>query len=140
MCRDHRKADVGDGRAEIIFSNRSQMSYNDLRDYLRKLRDDSNELTVNVDWSVVDPGFIRAVEHSQMAGLQVADAVASSLYAAVNPNQYGDTENKYAQLLLPTCYRHKGVMLGYGLKFWPGDFEALKKENPQLDTFAEGLK
>lgn len=27
-----------------------------------------------------------------------------------------------------------------GLKFLPGDFEALKKENPQLVVFAEGLK
>ena len=140
LCRDHRKADAGDGRAEIIFSNRSQMSYDDLRNYLRKLCDDSNVLTVNVDWSVVDPDFIRAVEHSQLAGLQVADAVASSLYAAINPNQYGDTEGRYAKLLLPTCYRHKGAVLGYGLKFWPGDFEALKKENPQLEPFAEGLK
>ncbi|MBI5330796.1 MAG: hypothetical protein HZB71_09305 [Betaproteobacteria bacterium] len=43
-----------------------------------------------------------------------------------------------ARLLL-TCYRHTGVLLGYGLKFWPGDFEALKKENPQRLVFAEGL-
>jgi len=133
LCRDHRKAGAGDGRAEIIFSNRSQMSYDELRNYLRKLRD-SNEMDVNVDWSVVDPDFIRAVEHSQLAGLQVADAVASSLFAAVNPNQFGDTEDKYARLLLPVCYRHKGTLLGYGLKFWPGEFEALKKENPQLDA------
>lgn len=140
LCRDHRKADAGDGRAEIIFSNRSQMSYEELRDYLRKLRDTTNDMAVNVDWSVVDPDFVRAVEHSQLAGLQVADAVASSLYAAINPNQFGDTEDKYARLLLPTCYRHKGVVLGYGLKFWPGDFEELQKENPQLNVLAEGLK
>lgn len=140
LCRDHRKADAGNGRAEIIFSNRSQMSYDELRSYLRKLRDDTSEMSVNVDWSVVDPDFIRAVEHSQLAGLQVADAVASGLYAAINHNQYGDTEDKYAHLLLPACYRHKGVMLGYGLKFWPGDFETLKKKNPQLGMFAEGQK
>lgn len=140
LCRDHHKAGAGDGRAEIIFSNRSQMSYDELRSYLRKLCDDSSDLTVNVDWSVVDPDFIRAVEHSQLAGLQVADAIASGLYAAVNPNQFGDTEDKYTRLLLPSCYRHKGAVLGYGLKFWPGDFETLKKENPQLVVFAEGLK
>lgn len=70
----------------------------------------------------------------------MADAIASGLYAAVNPNQFGDTEDKYTRLLLPSCYRHKGAVLGYGLKFWPGDFETLKKENPQLVIFAEGLK
>lgn len=140
LCRDHRKNDDGGGRAEIIFSNRSQMSYDELRNYLRKLRDETSDLSVNVDWSVIDPDFIRAVEHSQLAGLQVADAVASGYFAAVNPNQYGDTEDKYARLMLPLCYRHKGALLGYGLKFWPGDFEALKKENPQLEIFAGGLK
>jgi hypothetical protein len=96
-------------------------------------------LTVNIDWSVLNPDTIRAVEHSQLAGLQVADAVASSLFAAVNPNAFGDTEDKYARLLLPTCYRHKGVLLGYGMKFWPGDFDSLKRENPQLLALAEGL-
>lgn len=39
---------------------------------------------------------------------------------------FGDTEDKYARLLLLVCYRHKGALLGYGLKFWPGDFEGLK--------------
>jgi hypothetical protein len=106
---------------------------------LRKLRD-STEMSVNVDWSVVDPDIIRAVEHSQLAGLQVADAVASGFYAALNPNPFGDTEDKYARLLLPMCYRHTGTLLGYGLKFWPNDLESLKKKNPQLAEFAEGLK
>ena len=139
LCRDHRKPDAGNGQAEVIFSNRSQMSYDELRGYLRKLRDETSDVTVNIDWSVVNPDAIRAVEHSQLAGLQVADAVASSLYAATNPNPFGDTEDKYARMLLPTCYRHKGTLLGYGLKFWPGDFEGLKKENPRLLTFAEGV-
>lgn len=42
--------------------------------------------------------------------------------------------------LPPTAYRHKGMLPGYGLKFWPSDFEVLKKQTPQLPTFAEGLK
>lgn len=140
LCRDHHKQDTGNGQAEVIFSNRSQMSYDELRGYLRKLKEDTGDFGVTIDWSVLNPDAIRAVEHSQLAGLQVADAVASSLFAALNPNPYGDTEDKYARHLLPTAYRHKGVLLGYGLKFWPGDFELLKKENPQLLTFAEGLK
>jgi len=60
------------------------------------------------------------VAHSQLASLQVADAVAFSL-------------------LLPACYRHKSALLDYGLKFCPGDYATLKKENPQLLAFAEGL-
>lgn len=139
LCRDHRKPETGSGQAEVIFSNRSQMSYEELRGYLRKLREETGDFGVTVDWSVLNPEAIRAVEHSQLAGLQVADAVASSLFAALNPNPYGDTEDKYARLLLPVCYRHKGALLGYGLKFWPGDFEGLKRESPRLLAFAEGL-
>jgi hypothetical protein len=59
----------------------------------------------------INPEAIRAVAHSQLASLQVADAVAFSL-------------------LLPACYRHKGTLLGYGLKFWPGDFATLKRKTP----------
>jgi len=97
----------------------------------------ANSMSVTIDWSVIDPAHIRPVEHSQLAGLQVADAVASSLFAAVNPNRYGDTEDRYARLIFPTVYRHKGDALGYGIKFWPGDFDALKAQNPHLAGFAE---
>jgi hypothetical protein len=37
----------------------------------------------------------------------------------INPNRYGDIEDRYARLIFPTAYRHKGNALGYGLKFWP---------------------
>jgi hypothetical protein len=102
--------------------------------------DSTGDFGVTIDWLVLNPEVIRAVEHSQLVVLQVADAVASSLFAALNHNRYGDTEDKYVRHLLPTAYRRKGMLLGYGLKFWPGDFETLNKENPQLLMFAEGLK
>ena len=137
LCRDHRKEGAGDGRAEVIFSNRGQMSYDELRDSVRRLKSESSSMSVTIDWSVINPDHIRPVEHSQLAGLQVADAVASSLFAAVNPNRYGDTEDRYARLIFPTVYRHKGDALGYGIKFWPGDFDAMKAQNPHLAGFAE---
>ena len=138
LCRDHRRKDEGNGQAEIIFSNRSQMSYDELRGYLCHLKENSDTMRVTTDWSVIDPERIRAVAHDQLAGLQIADAVASSLYAAVNVNRYGNVEDKYARLLWPTFYRHKGTFLGYGLKFWPDDFAKLKEANPHLAVFASG--
>lgn len=140
LCRDHHVKGRGDGTAEIIFSNRGQMSYGDLREYLSRLREMSSGGLVNIEWSVINPRRVRAVQHSQLAGLQVADAVASSAFAAVNPNQYGDTESRYLFELLPTCYRHDGQLLGYGFKLWPGDLATLKTENPHLTTLAEDLK
>lgn len=136
LCRDHRK-EPGHGLTEVIFSNRSQMSYEDLRDYIRRLKEESDPLAVTIDWSVIDPDLIRPVEHSQLAGLQVADAVASSLFAAVNPNAFGDTEDRYVRLIAPTFYRHKDAALGYGVKFWPSDLEALTAQNPHLAGFME---
>ena len=38
LCRDYHKQEEGDGTAEITFSNRSIMSYDELRSYLKHLR------------------------------------------------------------------------------------------------------
>lgn len=66
LCRDHRKPDTGNGQAEVIFSNRSQMSYDEMRGYLRKLREETGDFGATIDWSVLNPEAIRAVEHSQL--------------------------------------------------------------------------
>lgn len=131
-CRDQRIEGEGDGRADLIFSNRSIMSYEDLRSYLSFLKTKSDPMNVRINWTVIDPMNVRAVNHDQLAGLQAADAVASSFYYAVTVNRYGEAEDKYARLLMPTVYRHKGVRLGYGVKFWPEDVEKLKPANPHL--------
>lgn len=135
LCRDHHKEGEGDGTAEITFSNRSAMSYDNLRAYLGRLRETAEAKDVRVDWSVVRPERVKAVNHDQLAGLQIADAVASGIYFAVNLNPYGEAESRYLDLLAPTIYRHKKTALGYGLKFWPEDFESLAEKLPHLSTF-----
>ena len=116
------------------------MSYETLRAYLRLLKGKSDPMDVRIDWAVIDPESVSAVEHRQLAALQIADAVASSFFYAVNVNRYGETEDKYARMLLSTCYRHKDSIHGYGLKYGPEEFEKLKLANPQLAMFAEGVK
>jgi hypothetical protein len=138
LCRDQRSAGEGNGRAKIIFSNRTIMSYAEMRAYLRLLQQQSDPMDVRIDWSIIDPELVSAINHEQLAGLQVADAVASSLYYAAQPSRYGEIEEKYATLLRPTFYRHKGKAIGYGVKFWPEDFETLKKTNPHLSLLADG--
>jgi hypothetical protein len=140
LCRDHRAKEEGDGTAEVIFSNRSSMSYENLRAYLRLLKTKSDSMSVTIDWTVFDPDTVRAINHDQLAGLQVADAVATSFFFAVNLNRYGEVEDKYARLLWSSCYRHNRVVLGYGLKFWPEDAQKLKSANPHLAWFAEGTE
>lgn len=125
LCRDHKRKDVGNGQVELIYSNRSAMSYEDLRNYLEQLRLGKD---VRIEWGVINPAAVRAVNHDQLAGLQLADAVATSAYYAVTPNFYGDTEDRYLRLLAPTIYRQdKNNMNGYGLKFWCNDQEAVQR-------------
>lgn len=140
LCRDHRQAGEGDGFAEIIFSNRSNMSYDEIRDYLSLLirQHDDDPQKVQIVPTVIDPGRIRSVEHSKLAGLQVADAVASGFHFAVKVNRYGETETGYLPHLKKTLYRHQKTVLGYGIKVWPEDFATLKAKTPEIISL-EGL-
>lgn len=140
LCRDQRRDGEGDGFAEIIFSNRSNMSYEDIRDYLRLLRKqaEANPQRVQIDRTVIDPTRIRAVEHSKLAGLQVADAVASGFHFALKVNRYGETETGYLPHLHKSIYRHKGTAMGYGVKLWPEDLHTLKDKAPEA-LVLEGL-
>jgi len=140
LCRDQRQVGEGDGFAEVIFSNRSNMSYDDIRKYLRLLlkQSENNPQQVQIDRTVIDPDRIASMEHSKLAGLQVADAVASGLHFAVRLNRYGETETGYLPHLTKSLYRHQKIVLGYGIKLWPEDFATLKAKAPETVSL-EGL-
>lgn len=140
LCRDHRRPEEGNGFAEVIFSNRSNMSYEEIRNYLRLLlkQSEDNPGKIQIDGTVITPERIRSVEHSKLAGLQVADAVASGLHFAVKKNRYGETETAYLSHLKRTLYRHKGEVMGYGIKAWPEDFATIKTKAPEAACL-EGL-
>lgn len=125
LCSDYTK-DGEDGKVDLVFSNRSAMSYEDLRDYLLLLRDGPPAEKCRIHWNRVDPLAVRAVNHDQLAGLQIADAVASGLFCALNKNLYGECETRYLELFHSRIYRFRGSSLGYGMKFWP-DFHEQKK-------------
>lgn len=132
-CRDNRPShDAGDGSVEIVFSNRSGMSYDEMREYFSHLRDNTGYIDVRIDWSAVKPEQIRSATAGKYMGLQVADAVASSLYYAVQPSQYGFTEDRYARTLKPVTYYRSAKYVGYGLKFWPGEIEQQIRSHPHL--------
>ncbi len=99
------------------------------------LKDNTIAYDVRIDWNVVQTLNVKAINHNQLAGLQIADAVASGFYYAVNHNQYGEVEEKYLKMLSPLVYRHKKTAIGYGIKFWPNDFESMRKELDTLNVF-----
>ncbi len=132
-CRDHRpQQDTGDGSVEVVFSNRSGMSYESLRGYLKRLEANSPAWGVTIDWNVINCDQVRSLCHGKRMGLQIADAVASSAYYAVQPSQYGFTEDRYLRILLPRFYRYKGSLWGYGIKLWPKEAEAIRARGEVL--------
>lgn len=136
LCRDHRKSDdQGDGTVDLVFSDRANMSYESLREYLNLLLTQSEmggQATIH--WDAIKSENVRAVSHQKLAGLQVADAIASSMFYAANLNLYGYTEPRYFEGGKPQVYSKNRVRLGYGLKFWPA-ISTLTKEMPHLAAF-----
>ncbi len=123
LCRDHRReGDEGDGTVDVVFSNRRNMSYEDIRTYLDVLRARGD---TGIDWNVIRREQVHSLPHDQRRGLQIVDAVASSYWYALNPNAYGHTEDRYARILHPLAYAHRRKHAGYGTKFFPAEVEAL---------------
>jgi hypothetical protein len=132
-CRDHRRRDdAGDGSAKVAFSNRSGMSYKELREYVAYLKERTGPLGVRVDWSVILPSQITSYSPRKRAGLQISDAVASGFFRAVEPSQYGYTEDRYACMLRRVVYHHGGSYTGYGVKFWPREVDELLRRQDRF--------
>ena len=80
---------LDDISASIFFSERGGHDYDELRDYLRKLEAQSLLGKLVLSAKGIAPGVIadpdmHIVPHADLAGLQLADIVASSFYNAAN--------------------------------------------------------
>ena len=134
-CRDNKiTRDQGNGEVKLIFSNRSSMSYFDLRKYLSKLERMSDEGLTDqqIHWPVIDTRRMETLTAGKRAGLQVADAVAGSFYYATEHSPLGLTQDYYARTLKPVVYRRGKNYLGYGLKFFPSLNEVLARTEGRL--------
>ncbi|MEA2600933.1 MAG: hypothetical protein QOF89_1925 [Acidobacteriota bacterium] len=115
---------TGDGTAEILFSHRSGMSYGDLRDFLQG-RVERKEL----DGTFFRQDRVQSLTSGRRKGLQIADAVASGFFKAVEPTEYGFTEDRYARILKPILFRSGSLYLGFGLQLWPNRLGELMEEH-----------
>jgi hypothetical protein len=136
LCGDHVKKGVGDGMAEMIFSNRSAMSYEDMWNYWTRLKDDAS-ISTTIAWKHLDLAKSKAINSDQDSGLQIADCVASCHYHAVAVDKWGNNEPRYFQQLLPKVYKKNDSVLKYGLKVFPA-LETIKPSYPHLSVF-DGL-
>ena len=129
----HRMHAEGDGRVGAVFSNRAEMSYDEMRSYLAKLRrmSDSGH-DVRIDWTHFDPGDLRAFPAGHLRGLQIADAVAGAFYNALETTKTSGQKTDYAEILVPRLYKYKGKVWGNGLKVEPREAVALVDGTEEL--------
>lgn len=140
LVRDgHRvEPNAGDGTVDIIFSNRQGMSYTELAAYIDKLRSDKESgQEIKIDFNHLRPDQISAHTPGKSMGLQLADAVASGFFNALERDHYGNTEPRYAKNLKGMLYRYSEKVDGYGLKIVPGDAKAVLKQRPELEWLKE---
>lgn len=108
-----------EGVVDVIFSNRSNISYEELTEYMKHLR---NDRRCQIKWDVL--GEIKIFESTQRKMLQFADACASSLAEALEKDNFGYYEDRYVRVLKDKLYRRQGKLISYGLKFFPDEFLA----------------
>jgi hypothetical protein len=126
FCERQSLQDYGEPRlVRLEFSRRKGLRYSHFQTYLYWLRMQSkaNALFLNrgdLKWSVVDPmREVYAWDHSQRAGLQMADAVASAFYQSVAGEPAPNT--LHARALEPRMARDENEkVFGYGFKLMPG--------------------
>lgn len=130
LCRDSHTA--GDGRAQVIFSNKSALSYDGLKAYFDKLKSGADYFGAKIEWSVISTEDMSARAHGDLLGLQVADAVASGLWTGLEKSQYGHIEDRFARMLRTVAYEYAGKAMSYGLKVWPVAIEELIAGDSEL--------
>jgi hypothetical protein len=117
FCRDRRpENDTGNGKARLVFSNRANLPYEELRTYVRKL---GQNPSVKIDWKVIDPDLIEPHFDHQFVCLQIADAIASGVASALELSRYGFTEDRYVKMIRKIVYSRSGNYSAYGMKFFP---------------------
>ncbi|MGA2092916.1 MAG: DUF3800 domain-containing protein [Sedimentisphaerales bacterium] len=110
----------GDGTAELLFSNRQGMSYDEMRDYLRLLNKQQQAgQDIRIDFEKVPIENLKTQTPGKSMGLQLADAVAGAFFNALERDKFGNTEPRYIQTMAPVLYRENKNLQGYGFKIAP---------------------
>lgn len=139
-CRDNRPYPAhGDGTVDLVFSNRKRMSYEAIKNYIELLLinsriefDGEPILDIRLESNIINPNQITAPAAGSKAGLQMADAIASSCYFGFQTSHYGTIEPRYLTILKPIVYCRKGNYLSYGLKCFPVGKDGMEKINADL--------
>jgi hypothetical protein len=115
-------------RMRLIFSERSGLRIGQIGAYYQWIKQQSlnDNLWIpwgDLEWETLHPLLIDKDFHRNLAGLKLADIVASAFYAAADNKQSGPCQPEYAMQLKPVMARYKnnasGRYAGYGVKLLP---------------------
>jgi hypothetical protein len=109
--RDH-----GDGQAKVSFAQIKHFKIDKIHRYRSRLE----RLETKIHWPSFagHPFVMRGMDELEL--LQLADTAASAIASAIEPNRFGDTEDRYLKNLAPKLYRYRSSPLTtYGLRVFP---------------------
>lgn len=112
LCRDSEQ----DGRCKLIFEHCKSLKYDDLHDYIQKLK----EKPTKIDWESLRTDKLFVENKKSIAALQLADCCASSFQWAL-AEKYKFTEHRFAKNLKPVVYCNGSNYKSYGMKFLCGN-------------------
>jgi len=112
----------------LVFSNRGEMDYKSLASYLHLLEESAEHFRYNGAPNIFKRDQVEVYTPGKRAGLQIADAVASSFFFAVEESHFGLTEDSYVRALFPRMYRHDDIVWEYGIKMFPKECEAERQK------------
>lgn len=120
-CKKRAAMDGTTASLRVVFSRRKGTDYQQMREYLEFMRDGKEKMKPvrSIDWTVLDPANIAVENHKVRAGLQVADLFTSAIWKALEPNGYGNCEDRYAKILAPRLIKQNGYTLNCGLTIIP---------------------
>jgi len=116
-------------RVNLMFENRSSISYRDLHDYLTFM----TLYPGPYGGPTIKPRVIKSVaayNKQERKLLQVADACSGALKDALEINKYGNVEESYLMDLRNKFDRVGGRLWRYGLKLFPRDSLRVREEYP----------
>lgn len=140
LIRDSHNPDKwgGDGKVKLVFSNRQGMSYEEMRDYFRRLnKQQEMGQDIRIDFEKVPIDKLSSHTPGKSMGLRLADATAGAFFNALEQDRYGNTEPRYIQTLAPILYRHERVINGYGFKIVPKEAMPILVAKDNLQWLSE---
>lgn len=126
--------DNGNEKALPIFEYRSNISYDEMREYFRHLR--SWMPPTRISWSNVEHKHFKILPKKNSRLLQATDCLCGAVKDALEYSGYGFVEPSYILSMGGRFYRHRGGLFSYGLKFLHANHNVLldlKKEYEWLN-------